>query len=592
MLEVEGKIFHKLVEIKNYRTSLYLNYCDINQKDRHILGLYVETKQKDKFFSDAQFYTEDAFVKHFGNPFASVHFDRQRLFIEEGDDKISLKFQFYRKTRKVGGKYFTERKVTNYLTFNFKKKMFYSGTFSTKKKQVIGRSMKVNPTYFAIETFLRNIRIESSVAVDQYLYFFLEKIWDRMGIENPQNFQWGCMRSFYSLTYYLVNGIKIPNNWRKFAGIFFSKKELRKFDMNLVDTAMDKLKHKGSTIKQIFNEMEWIDFDRLYLIYNLLGIDRFNKIENKIFDEYFTTESNRGDMKMDENKMGRYYECFYSDKGSYPSHLYDDRILVPLTPKEKDRIADLIPYLGDYRFSTLLDHLDMKRDLINLGENVKFKFTNISSFNLEHEEFSRLLQSYRKGEVERFYGDVDILETPIEHEGETYYPVLFRKTADYEKESQHQRNCVRGYSERPDCMIFSIRKGSVDGDERITVEYQFRQNEILNVQERAKFNELPSADFSQVARIQLANINLMYKLGTLKLPKLIKKYRSGKVIEQQSVFNSADVNYGGDKSYGKIIRLTPSWDTCTPEFSYWDEGYMIPVRDYDNYVDDFFDDLP
>jgi hypothetical protein len=91
MLEVEGKIFHKLVEIKNYRTSLYFNYCDINQKDRHILGLYVETKQKDKFFSDAQFYTEDAFVKHFGNPFASVHFDRQRLFIEEGDDKISLK---------------------------------------------------------------------------------------------------------------------------------------------------------------------------------------------------------------------------------------------------------------------------------------------------------------------------------------------------------------------------------------------------------------------------------------------------------------------------------------------------------------------
>ena len=585
MLEVEGKTFHKFVEIKNYRTSLYFNYCDINQKDRHILGLYVETKNKGKFFSDAQFHTEGDFVKHFGNPFASVHFDRQRLFIEEGDDKISIKFQFYQKNRKVGGKFFTERKVTNYFTFNFKKKMFYSGTFSTKKKQVIGRSMKVNPTYFAIETFLRNIRIESSVAVDQYLYFFLEKIWDRMGIENPQNFQWDCMRSFYSLTYYLVNGIKIPNNWRKFAGIFFSKKELKKFDMNLVDTAMNKLKLKGSKVKQIFNEMEWIEFDRLYLTYKLLGIDRFNKIENKYFDEFYSgDEIGR---TMEENRMGRYYECFYSENSQY----LPNRLSVPLTPKEKDRIADLIPHLTDYRFSTLLDHLDMKRDLMNLGEDVKFKFTNISSFNLEHEEFSRLLQSYRKGEVERFYGDVDSLETPIEHEGETYYPVLFRKTADYEKESQHQRNCVRGYSERPDCMIYSIRKGSVDGDERITVEYQFRQNEILNVQERAKFNELPSDDFSQVARTQLANINLMYKLGTLKLPKLIKKYRSGKVIEQQSVFNSADVNYGGDKSYGKIIRMTPSWDTCTPELSYWDEE-MVPVRDYDNYVDDFFDELP
>jgi hypothetical protein len=584
MLEVEGKIFHKLVEIKNYRTSLYFNYCDINQKDRNILGLYVETKQKDKFFSDAQFYTEDDFVKHFGNPFASVHFDRQRLFIEEGDDKISIKFQYYIKNRKVGGRYFTERKVTNYLTFNFKKKMFYSGTFSTKKKKVIGSSMKVNPTYYAIESFLRNIVIDESVKVDQYLYFFLEKIWDRMGIENPQNFQWDCMRSFYSLTYYLVNGIKIPNNWRKFTGTFFSKKELKKFDMNLVDTAMDKLKLKGSKVKQIFNEMEWIDFDRLYMVYNILGIDRFNKIENKVFDPYYGDET----IPIEMNPMGGSFECFYSDKEQFNQYFLG-RTLVPLTSKEKDRILDLIKYFyGHNKWAILLDHLDMKRDLINLGEDVKFKFTNISSFNLEHEEFSRLLQSYRKGEVERFYGDIDSLETPIEHEGETYYPVLLRKTTDYEKESQHQRNCVRGYSERPDCFIFSIRKGSTDGDERITVEYQYRQNEILNVQERAKFNELPSADFSQVARIQLANINLMYKLGTLKLPKLIKKYRSGKVIEQQSVFNSADVNYGGDKSFGKIIRMTPSWDTCTPELSYWEEG-MVPVRDY---VDDFFDDLP
>jgi hypothetical protein len=139
-------------------------------------------------------------------------------------------------------------------------------------------------------------------------------------------------------------------------------------------------------------------------------------------------------------------------------------------------------------------------------------------------------------------------------------------------------------------MIFSIRKGSVDGDERITVEYQFRQNEVLNVQERAKFNELPSADFSQVARVQLANINLMYKLGTLKLPKMVKKYRSGKVIEQQATFDEMSVS---EKRYeSRIINMTPQWDTCTPEFSYWEGGYMVPVRDYDNYADDFFDELP
>jgi hypothetical protein len=327
--------------------------------------------------------------------------------------------------------------------------------------------------------------------------------------------------------------------------------------------------------------MEWVDFDRLYITYNLLGIDRFNKIENKVFDEHYSNDdySIKG---IDTDKMGRYYECFYSDKDNHPNH-HIGRRFIPLTSKEKDRILDLIPYFDEYKYRTLLDHLDMKRDLVNLGEDVKLKFTNMSSFNLEHEEFSRLLQSYRKGEVERFYGDVDILETPIEHEGETYYPVLLRKTSDYEKESQHQRNCVRTYAERPDCIIFSIRKGSIDGDERVTVEYRYGRNEIKNVQERAKFNELPTSEFSQVANIQLANINLLYKLGTLKLPKMVKKYRSGKVIEQESTFRSLE--HEGTK----VIAMTPRWDVDTPELQTWQNELLdyneIPVGDFNDWLD-------
>jgi hypothetical protein len=327
--------------------------------------------------------------------------------------------------------------------------------------------------------------------------------------------------------------------------------------------------------------MTWVDFDRLYMTYNLLGIDRFNKIENKVFDEHYSNDE-YSVKSLEMNKMGRYYECFYTDKYNYPNY-YIGRTLVPLTPKEKDRILDLMPYFDGYKWSTLLDHLDMKRELVNLGEDVKLKFTNMSSFNLEHEEFSRLLLSYRKGEVERFYGDVDILETPIEHEGETYYPVLLRKTSDYEKESQHQRNCVRTYAERADCLIFSIRKGSKDGDERITVEYQYRKNEILNVQERAKFNALPSDEFSQVAKIQLANINLMYKLGTLKLPKLVKTYRSGKIIEQESTFRSLE--HEGTK----VIAMTPRWDVSTPELQTWQNEILdyneIPVGDFTDWLD-------
>ena len=577
MLEVEGKTFHKFIEKKNYRVELYKNFCDIDSKHNNSYESVHFTKNKEKFYTDTQLFSEDDFVKHYGNPCASVFRIRYRFFIEESENKISLKYQLYTKQRRVGGKFFVERKTTEYFSFNFKTKLFYSGTFITKKKQKMGARMKVNPTYVAVQSFLRSVHVDESVKPENHFIFFLEKIWDKLGIENPQDFKWDSPESFYSLTYYLVNGIKIPNNWKKFTYFFIPKKDLKSSNMNLVDSIMKKLNLKGSKVKQIFNEMEWIDFDRLYMVYNILGIDRFNKIENKVFDPYYGDET----MPMEMNQMGRSFECFYSDK-EQSNQYFLSRTLVPLTPKEKDRILDLMPYFDHYKWRTLIDHLDMKRDLMNLGEDVKFKFTNISSFNLEHEEFSRLLQSYRKGEVERFYGDVDSLETPIEHEGETYYPVLLRKTADYEKESQHQRNCVRGYSERPDCLIFSIRKDSTDGDDRITVEYRYKIDEILNVQERARFNETPSLEFSQVARIQLANINLMYKLGTLKLPKLIKKYRNGRTIEQESTFRSLE--HEGTR----VIAMTPHWDTYTPELQNW-QNDILYHQDYQHL--DFVEDL-
>jgi len=80
---------------------------------------------------------------------------------------------------------------------------------------------------------------------------------------------------------------------------------------------------------------------------------------------------------------------------------------------------------------------------------------------------------------------------------------------------------------------------------------------------------MPSIEFSQVAKIQLANINLMYKVGTLKLPKMTKKYRNGKEVEQQSKFDKFE---GIDKV--RIISLTPKWNTETPELQNWQNDIL------------------
>ena len=558
MLQVEGKTFHKFLEIKSYNTRVFKNYCPVEPVEK--VDNYV-TKKELKYFDDYQSFDEVDYEKNYGNLMADLSFQRRRIFVEESEDSISLKSQVYTRYRILSNRYFVVRKQTNFLSFNFKTKMFYLGTFNGKNKKKIGTSMKVNPTCNNIFNITYALKIHETVDSQSYVYFFLGKIWEKLELKNPQNFKTNNVYSFYSLTKYLIQGVKLPNEWIKFSGTFVSLKDLRKNNMNLVDTFMGALKIKGNKAKKMLNEIKLLNFEKMIYLYHLLGIDRFNKLNEKSF-------KTNNEIKLNEEESPS--DWYHLTQPHQDNYLFEG---LELTDKEKDRIVLLCENMDYYLYSTLCEHVNFKIKLTKLGENVKMKFNSIHEFNVEHEEWSRLIQSYRTGEIERFYGNIDDLEKPIEHKSETYYPVLLKTSWDYEKESQHQKNCVRTYVERADSIIFSIRKDSKDGDDRITVEYQFRSDEVLNVQERAKYNYQPSLEFSEVANIQLANINLLYKLGTLKLPKMVKKYRNGKVVEQVSTFKSSE-HLGT-----RIVALTPRWENETEEFSTWqhqilDEQYL------------------
>jgi len=591
MEQVGDKILSKLVEVKSHRTKFFKNSCPINDGiiygDSFDIFLDYEvptTTDNVKYYESHTSLNEDDYIKNYANTDTEVRFDRRRIFIEESQDKISIKSQEYHSDRRVGKKFFRVRKITNYLTFNYKTKIFYVGVFITKKKKVVRKKMWVNPTYMNLQNLKNSLQISEHIKDEPYFYEFFNKIWDRLGIKNPQNFYCGDYRQLYTLTTYLISDVKIPNNWLKFGGTFFSRKELRKVDMNLVDGMMNKLNLKGSKVKKILNEIEWVDFKRLYLLYNILGIDRFNKLPDYIFDEFYS--KNGEPMLLESNRCGRLWLSIF------PQHQKDMLKGLPdLTNKEKDRIVGVCDFLDDIGLSVLYEHLQFKRELLKLGEDVKLKFNTKEELIEEHEEFSRIIQSYKKGEIERFYGDViDDLEKPIEYEGETYYPVVLRKTYDYEKESQHQRNCVRTYAERPDCIILSIRKGSPDGVDRITVEYQFRNYELINVQERARFNDTPSKTFSYVAKEVMVNLNILYKTGLLRLPKMVKTFRNGKTVNQQSVFN--EINFGRDFSGGKVIRFVPMWDVDTVEVCDRDRYGDDPTPTVDDFETYLNGDLP
>ena len=96
MLQVEGKTFHKFVELKSYKTQTFKNTCSVFNPSNPSLENYI-TKKTGRFYFDELHLSEEEFVKNFGNIWAQVDFSRRRVFIEEGEDSISIKVQYYHK---------------------------------------------------------------------------------------------------------------------------------------------------------------------------------------------------------------------------------------------------------------------------------------------------------------------------------------------------------------------------------------------------------------------------------------------------------------------------------------------------------------
>ena len=81
MLQVEGKTFHKFLELKSYKTQTFKNTCPIEYGPAYRNGNECIIKKSGRFYYDELYLTEDEFVKNFGNPFAQVDFQRRRVFI-------------------------------------------------------------------------------------------------------------------------------------------------------------------------------------------------------------------------------------------------------------------------------------------------------------------------------------------------------------------------------------------------------------------------------------------------------------------------------------------------------------------------------
>lgn len=559
-------------EIKNYETYFYEDFNSINVEgededpfqittNRHYVPINPHKSYVGNFTSksgkDGCEHGEEVYLKNYSNLLTGCYLNRNLYVIEENDDKIALKVFNYRNNREVGKRYFKTRKTIYYLTFNYKRKLFYTGEAAFKRKQKIGFKCKINITNlfntFVYSTLSQRYTEGNS---DTIFNIFLNRIIEKLGLNIELNKK--PKEKYYEII--LQNGkIKYPNAFLKFSEMFAPFKDVRKHGANLVTWLMKKHNLKGRKIKSLFNRYDNIDLNSLYQLYNILGQDLFNKIN----DEVFMTE--------------KIYSDYNHICEGIPADLF-------LTKKEKENIVLLLNETKSENFINLLrDHLSFKIKLENYGENVKLLAKNRHEFNREHSEWATLIDSYSNGHITRFYGEDSLLvEDQIFTNDFTYFPILFKTTEDYQGESAHQQNCVRTYSEKAYCFIVSLRKGDKDSPERATIEYQFTRDGLRRSQTLGKYNQMLTDEWIEPVDDLDKRLDYLFKKGFINLPIMTKKYKNGRINRMFAKFKEYDET---KHPFINFKDIYPRWVNEV------NEKVIIDNNNY-NYFEELFIDLP
>jgi hypothetical protein len=546
-----------------YETCVYQNFSDINDKpefDYNTFSPNYNRINNTLFTVKERVIGEMDFLKNYANPFAEPHMIRRTIIIEENENKIALKVYTYRSSRSATKKFFRVRKNITFLTFNLKRKQFFFGEINSKKKRKINQTLKINvpdisSTSLITKLTIASYREESEMESRPYIILekFLNRVIERSGVE--VNMDQKPETKYYELVLNFQK-IKYPDAFSKFSTMYQPVKKIRECDSNLVTYFMKEFNLKGKKVKGLLNKYNNIDIDSICVIHRRLGVDVFNRIKDRAF---FTKKEYSASFIPVE-----YYG--YENENEFKE----------VSKKELDNIIEIInTSTTEECMSIILEHLKFQKNLKKYGENLKIESKTFDDFIYEHSEVSALLQSYKNGYVERYYGDdAKLVEEQIFSDEYSFFPKLLTNTNEYEEESSHQHNCVRTYVEKPYCFIISLRKGSINSNERATLEYRYVANRVERVQSRGKYNKTLSEEWETPMKELDGYVSHLFKNELLKLPKMVKKYKNGKVFKSQAVFTKET------KDKRVVIDMFPVWDDKDVN-SVFDTFYLEP-----------FDDLP
>lgn len=548
---------------KNYcslkNKSEYLEDWDIFNKRQQCFHLRPKYKSKGVFFHNGsldktqeitfkslKFFTnKDRHIKrHFCNPFSSIVLkDGERRIVKKGD-VITIRLYRKHRHRTFNKVFFKSNTFVTTLSFNTKTGNFMFYRLGNKEKD-----FKTN-SFFRLEVFFNELLSLKPECVGTDIpsfndYLFIENMCAAFGfpkqsvIENPRHYLKNDFLRLFERLFITKKRIKVPNhNVSELLTHFYpTEKFFKKNDRKLISSVLDMLSIKSKYTIKICHQNPNLNLIFLKNLINFFGDDYIDYLTQIDFQKITKTEK--------EPHLNKHFlfEVFDYNLSKREKKLF----LNLLKEYIKENCLSTQHTLNDFK-----DHIRMCEKIKKYYPQTEMSFRNITEFRNEHQEFTKISASIKKGFiVEYVYQSltIDKIEHPIpkkillgQHDGKPvlgddmgvyFYPFILKTEVDYFEEGKFMRHCVSSYVDKKSSIIISLR--TKDGNERVTCEYDIATGRPI--QQRYFCNQTPPEQFLWSLMVLDELVSKMARFGTLNwvekriTPVLI----NGKKVEQEDI---------------------------------------------------------
>lgn len=395
----------------------------------------------------------------------------------EDETQIKLKITSFHLTKRIDSVFFKKQLKSVVLIYKKKNGIYYFGNYTKpyRKKKVIG-TIKTFPLSSNSEFFSSLRMMNTMVQISDFKNCLIAENYQEIARKEINNFQNKVLdfidfkdrnvdlNDFSYLMRMKFSNIKIPDNWRSFTQITFTKKDAKKSNYNLPDIFLmknQKYDLYSKKYKKFLNTTNLKPYELILMRNNLAFLKGI--VGDRLFKDYDINDLPNKELLFLSNSfdLNEYRSKYMNEKDQLNIHKFFKSCL-----KENPQLI-----------YTLSDHGKYLKELHEkLGRSPRFNFTNIERYNSEHFEMAKTIMILNNGNITRVYDKFFI--NLIEKDFKNYKIHLLKETSDYVEESEFQRNCVKTYTQHKNNFVVSVR----DGKTRITIEYTKSNNKPLRSQ--------------------------------------------------------------------------------------------------------------